>query len=91
MQYCKAMCKLLMNKAIIDNKQTPTKLQSQSDNYPSNIGDLDSNIEEFILFYCNITSMLLAQGKFISESDKIALLLRSFLHVKDEVFREYME
>ena len=55
------------------------------------MGDLNSNINKFILFYRNITMMLRARWKVISASDDIALLIRLFLHVKDEVFHEYME
>ena len=58
--------KLLMNKAIIDNKQTTRKLQDQWENYPAKMGDLDSNIDKFIFFYRNITMMLRARGRVIS-------------------------
>ena len=58
---------------------------------PSKMGDLNSNIDDLIISYHNVTSMLRARGKVISESDDISLLLRSFLQCKDEVFRDYME
>ena len=90
MAYGKKLFKMSMNKAIIDNMQMTRKFQDQWDNYPAKMGDLDSNIDKLILFYCNITMMLRTRGRVISPSDGIALLLRSFLYVKDEVFREYM-
>ena len=39
--------KLFMNKSIIDNKQTTVKLQGKWDKFPSKMGDLDSNIDDY--------------------------------------------
>ena len=41
--------KLLINKAIIDNKQTTEKLRNMWENMPSKMGDLGSDINEFVL------------------------------------------
>ena len=79
----KKLFKLLTNKAIIDNKQTTRKLQDHFDNCSSKMGDLDSNIHTFILFYRNITMMMPAQGKIISVGNEIATLLHDLLHAKE--------
>ena len=80
-----------MNKAIIDNKQTTEKLRGMYENMHSKMGDLKSDIDTFVLYYRNITTMLRARGKVLTESDEITSLFKSFTHVKDDVFREYMK
>ena len=80
-----------MNKAIIDNKQTTEKLRGMWENMPSKMGDLGSDIDKFVLHYRSITSMLRARGKVLTESDEITSLFKSFTHVSDAVFSEYME
>ena len=80
-----------MNKAIIDNKQTTEKLRGMWENMPAKMGDLGSDIDKFVLYYRNITAMLRARGKVLTESDKITSLFKSFTHVKDAVFCDYME
>ena len=56
------------------------------ENMPSKMGDLWSNIDKFFLHYRNITSMLRARGKVLTESDEITSLFKSFTHVSDAVF-----
>ena len=55
------------------------------------MGDLGSDIDKFVLHYRNITSMLRARRKMLTESNEITSLFKSFTHVKDAVFCEYME
>ena len=52
------------------------------------MGDLDSNVNKLLLFYRNLTMMLKARGKVLKLGDEITPLLRAFLMVKDEVFRD---
>jgi hypothetical protein len=83
--------KFLMNKAIIDNKQTTEKLRGQWENMPSKMGDLKSDIDKFVLCYRNVTAMLKARGKEITESDEITALFKAFGCVEDAVFVDYMD
>lgn len=83
--------KFLMNKAIIDNKQTTEKLKGMWDNMPSKMGDLKSDIDKFVLHYRNITTMLKERGKIITEGDEITSLFKAFSFVEDAVFVEYMD
>ena len=85
------MFKFLTKKAIIDNKQTTEKLRGMWENMPAKMGDLGSDIEKFVLHYRSITSMLRARGKVLTESDDITSLFKSFTHVSDAIFCEYME
>ena len=78
----------LMNKTIVDNKQTTRYLQDEFDNLPSNMTSCDSNIPEFILQFRNITSLLEARGTVLP--DKFKVLWRGFELCKDENFRDYM-
>ena len=78
--------KFLMNKAIIDNKQTTEKLRGMWENMPAKMGDLSSDIDKFVLYYRSITTILRARGKVLTESDDITSLFKSFTHVKDAVF-----
>ena len=41
---------------------------------PSKMGNLNSDIDDVVLHYRNITRMLRARGKDITESDEIALI-----------------
>ena len=43
--------KFLMNKAIIDNKQTTEKLRGMWENMPAKMGDLGSDIDKFVLLH----------------------------------------
>ena len=82
---------MLMNKAIIDNKQTTEKLRGMYENMPAKMGDLKRDIDKFVLYYRNITTMLRARGKVLTESDEITSLFKSFTHVQDAVFCDYVE
>jgi hypothetical protein len=78
----------LMNKTIVDNKQTTRYLQDEFDNMPSNITSCKSKIPEFTLQFRNITSLLEARGTVLP--DKFKVLWRGFDLCKDENFRDYM-
>ena len=58
-----------MNKSIIYNKQTTRKFQDQYDNCNSKMGNFDSNIEKFILFYRKLMMMLKARGNVLTPRD----------------------
>ena len=72
----------------MDNKQTTRYLQDGFENMSSKMTSCDSNIPEFILKFCNITSLLEARGTVIT--DKFKVLWRGFDLCKGDNFRDYM-
>ena len=55
------------------------------------MGDFDSNIGKFLLFYQNLNMMLKAHRNVLTPRDYITTLLRALLMVKDDFFRDYIE
>jgi hypothetical protein len=80
--------KALMNKAIVDNKQTTRHLQDQYDALPQYMTTCDSDIAKFILEWRNVVSLLEARGVVLA--DKFKILWRSFELCKDAYFVDYM-
>jgi hypothetical protein len=50
-----------------------------------------NDIDKFVLCYRNVTAMLKARGKEITESDEITALFKAFGFVEDAVFVDYMD
>ena len=86
--YGELVFKALMNKAIVDNKQTTRHLQDQYDALPQYMTTCDSDIAKFILEWRNVVSLLEARGVVLA--DKFKILWRSFELCKDSYFVDYM-
>ena len=71
MVYGKLFFKGMMNKAIVDNKQTTRYLLYQYDNLPLYMTTCDSEIEKFILEWLNVVSLLESRGMVLIDKFKI--------------------
>ena len=76
MVYGELVFKGLMNKAIMDKKQTTRYLQDQYENLPSYITTCDSDIAKFILEWRNI--VILLESRRMVLIDKFKIVLRAF-------------
>ena len=72
----------LMNKDIVDNKQTTWYLQDQYKNIPSYMTTCDSDIAKFILEWRSI--VILLEGRGVVLTDKFKILWRAFELCKDK-------
>ena len=86
MVYGKLVFKGLMNKAIVNNKQTTRYLQNQYDNLMSYMTTCDSDITNFIQEWRNVVSLLEDRGVLIT--DKFKILRRAFELYRDTYFVE---
>ena len=71
MVYGELVFKGLMNKAIVDNKQTTRYVQDQYENLPSYMTTCDSGIATFILEWRNVVSLLEVRGVLLTDKFKI--------------------
>ena len=88
MVYLELVFKGLMNKAIVDNKQTTGYLYYQYENIPLYMTPCDSNIAKFILEWRNVVILIEACG--IVLTDKLKIMWRVFELCKDTYYVEYM-
>ena len=71
MVYGELVFKGLMNKAIMDNKQTTRYVQDQYENLPPYMTTCDSDIATFILEWQNVVSLLEVRGVLLTDKFKI--------------------
>ena len=88
MVYGKLVFKVLMNKAIVDNKQTTRYLKDQYGNILSYTTTCDYDTAKFILEWRNVVSLLEARGMVLT--DKFKIMWRAFELCRDAYFVEYM-
>ena len=88
MVYGELVFKGLMNKVIVDNKQTTRYVQDQYENLPSYMTTCDSDIATFILEWRNVVSLLEVRGVLLT--DKFKILWHAFDLCKDAYFVENM-
>jgi hypothetical protein len=82
--------KLIMSKALVDNKSTTSMYRSNLQHLEVHMGMLNSNIVDFNRYVTDNRNQLRNRNEFVGEADMIERLFKAYLVVQDSDFVNFI-